>query len=81
MCFEGMEESGSEGLDDLIMQEAKGFFKTADCVCISDNCKLAVWFYSRLARNHQTLFDLRTSRHFLLQMYVDGINFYDYSDD
>jgi acetylornithine deacetylase/succinyl-diaminopimelate desuccinylase-like protein len=45
MCFEGMEESGSEGtffnitigLDDLIHAETNGFFKTADCVCISDN--------------------------------------------
>ncbi len=37
MCFEGMEESGSEGLDDLIVAEAEGFFKSADCVCISDN--------------------------------------------
>jgi Cys-Gly metallodipeptidase DUG1 len=37
MCFEGMEESGSEGLDDLIYKEAQGFFKTADVVCISDN--------------------------------------------
>ena len=37
MCFEGMEESGSEGLDDLIFKEAHGFFKDADCVCISDN--------------------------------------------
>ena len=37
MCFEGMEESGSEGLDDIIKKEAAGFFKTADCVCISDN--------------------------------------------
>jgi len=37
MCFEGMEENGSEGLDDLIAAEAKGFFKDADVVCISDN--------------------------------------------
>ncbi|PHH76690.1 hypothetical protein CDD80_1328 [Ophiocordyceps camponoti-rufipedis] len=37
MCFEGMEESGSEGLDDLIMAEAKKFFADADAVCISDN--------------------------------------------
>ncbi|KAJ3390888.1 hypothetical protein HDU92_000248 [Lobulomyces angularis] len=37
MCFEGMEESGSEGLDDLIHSESTKFFKTADCVCISDN--------------------------------------------
>ncbi|KAK5987475.1 Cys-Gly metallodipeptidase dug1 [Cladobotryum mycophilum] len=37
MCFEGMEEYGSEGLDDLIKAEAKGFFADADAVCISDN--------------------------------------------
>lgn len=37
MCFEGMEEYGSEGLDDFIAQEAKGYFKDADAVCISDN--------------------------------------------
>ena len=37
LCFEGMEESGSEGLDDIIFKEAKGFFKDVDCVCISDN--------------------------------------------
>ncbi|KAI9219725.1 hypothetical protein BC828DRAFT_349041 [Blastocladiella britannica] len=36
-CFEGMEENGSEGLDELIIQEAKGYFKAADAVCISDN--------------------------------------------
>lgn len=37
MCFEGMEENGSEGLDELIGEEAKKFFKDADVVCISDN--------------------------------------------
>jgi Cys-Gly metallodipeptidase DUG1 len=37
MCFEGMEEYGSEGLDDLINAEAKNYFKDADAVCISDN--------------------------------------------
>ncbi|KAI8913618.1 hypothetical protein EDD86DRAFT_187496 [Gorgonomyces haynaldii] len=37
MCFEGMEESGSEGLDAIIFQEADKFFKDTDCVCISDN--------------------------------------------
>lgn len=36
-CFEGMEEYGSEGLDDLIVAEADKFFKDADAVCISDN--------------------------------------------
>lgn len=36
-CFEGMEESGSEGLDELIAAEAKSptsWFKGVDCVCI-----------------------------------------------
>ncbi|KZT21836.1 CNDP dipeptidase [Neolentinus lepideus HHB14362 ss-1] len=40
-CFEGMEESGSEGLDELILGEVKkekeGWFYGVDCVCISDN--------------------------------------------
>ncbi|CCM05748.1 uncharacterized protein FIBRA_07980 [Fibroporia radiculosa] len=40
-CFEGMEESGSEGLDELITSEAAkgkdGWFGGVDCVCISDN--------------------------------------------
>ncbi|GMM33069.1 metallodipeptidase [Saccharomycopsis crataegensis] len=36
-CFEGMEESGSIGLDDLIAQEAETYFKGVDAVCISDN--------------------------------------------
>lgn len=40
MCFEGMEESGSEGLDELIEREKDQFFKGVDCACISDNyCK------------------------------------------
>lgn len=34
--FEGMEESGSEGLDDLL-NARKDFFKDVDYVCISDN--------------------------------------------
>ena len=39
MCFEGMEEYGSEGLDEFIEKEAQpgGFFEKADAVCISDN--------------------------------------------
>lgn len=36
-CFEGMEEYGSEGLDDLIRAEARAYFGDVDCVCISDN--------------------------------------------
>lgn len=37
VCFEGMEESGSLGLDELIAKEAKQYFKGVDTVCISDN--------------------------------------------
>uniref|UniRef100_UPI00398F5B77 cytosolic non-specific dipeptidase n=1 Tax=Pristiophorus japonicus TaxID=55135 RepID=UPI00398F5B77 len=36
-CFEGMEESGSEGLNDLIYSRKDTFFKGVDFVCISDN--------------------------------------------
>ncbi|KAJ1934393.1 hypothetical protein EC988_008825, partial [Linderina pennispora] len=36
-CFEGMEESGSEGLDEIIVEEADKWFKGTDVVCISDN--------------------------------------------
>ncbi|CAG8623810.1 9488_t:CDS:10 [Paraglomus occultum] len=42
MCFEGMEENGSEGLDDLIQQEADKYFKGVDAVCISDNYWLGI---------------------------------------
>lgn len=35
--FEGMEESGSEGLDELIHSKKDTFFKPVDYVCISDN--------------------------------------------
>lgn len=35
--FEGMEESGSEGLDELLMAEKDKFLKGTDFVCISDN--------------------------------------------
>ncbi|KAI9318932.1 hypothetical protein BX666DRAFT_1921220 [Dichotomocladium elegans] len=36
-CLEGMEESGSEGLEKVICEEANGYFSDVDCVCISDN--------------------------------------------
>lgn len=36
-CFEGMEESGSVGLDDLIVREKDGFLAGCDAICISDN--------------------------------------------
>ncbi|KAK5164898.1 uncharacterized protein LTR77_009562 [Saxophila tyrrhenica] len=39
MCFEGMEEYGSEGLDDFIIAECKPgkYFADVDATCISDN--------------------------------------------
>lgn len=37
VCFEGMEESGSLGLDKLVEKEATGYFKGVDQVTISDN--------------------------------------------
>jgi len=36
-CFEGMEESGSEGLEELIFEQKDKFLKDVDYVCISDN--------------------------------------------
>ena len=35
-CFEGMEESGSEGLDELVRKESQpgGWFDGVDAVCI-----------------------------------------------
>ncbi|KAJ7762208.1 hypothetical protein B0H16DRAFT_1248066, partial [Mycena metata] len=36
-CFEGMEENGSEGLDELVEREREGWFGGVDCMCISDN--------------------------------------------
>ena len=36
-CFEGMEESGSLGLDELVEREANDYFKNVSSVCISDN--------------------------------------------
>ncbi|KAF8966547.1 hypothetical protein BDZ97DRAFT_1903667 [Flammula alnicola] len=38
-CLEGMEESGSDGLDDLVRRESVkgGYFDGVDCVCISDS--------------------------------------------
>lgn len=36
-CFEGMEESGSLGLEELVKAEKDKYFKGVDAVCISDN--------------------------------------------
>lgn len=35
--FEGMEESGSVGLDELLIQKKESFLKDVDYVCISDS--------------------------------------------
>ncbi|CAN0154130.1 unnamed protein product [Lampetra planeri] len=37
LCLEGMEESGSIGLGELIAERGKSFFGNVDCVCISDS--------------------------------------------
>ena len=37
MIFEGMEESGSEGLEELVVAESTKFLSNVDAVCISDN--------------------------------------------
>lgn len=36
-CFEGMEEYGSQGLEEFVLAEGKNYFKDTDAVCISDN--------------------------------------------
>ncbi|XP_030645064.1 cytosolic non-specific dipeptidase-like isoform X2 [Chanos chanos] len=36
-CFEGMEETDSHGLDELVFSRKDTFFKDVDYVCISDN--------------------------------------------
>lgn len=35
-CFEGMEESSSVGLDDLVRKHKGDFFQGTDAICISD---------------------------------------------
>lgn len=34
MCFEGMEESGSNGLEEVVVAESKKLFSNVDAVCI-----------------------------------------------
>lgn len=59
--FEGMEESGSEGLDDLIMSEKNNFLKDVDYVVISDN----YW----LGKNHPCLtYGLRGVCYFFIEV-------------
>lgn len=74
-CFEGMEESGSEGLEELVIKEAKGEFADVDAVCISDNYWLVSRFASpdslkqltfSFAGNHHALPYLRAARPLVL---------------
>ena len=43
-CFEGMEESGSEGLDELVQKESQpgGWFHGVDAVCIVCDSHLTI---------------------------------------
>ena len=61
-CFEGMEESGSLKLDELIKKEANGYFKGVDAVCISDNYwlgtkKPVVTYGLRGCNDYQTIIE------------------------
>ena len=52
-CLEGMEESGSEGLDPLIFDEASKYFKDVDAVCISDSAYMAIYCHRKAGRSNQ----------------------------
>ena len=58
-CFEGMEESGSEGLDEFIVSEVKkenSWFKGVDAVCIVSSTVLG----TNLERlSDQSLFNMQ----------------------
>lgn len=61
ICMEGQEESGSEGLEELVKKEAKQYFKNVDYWCISDN----YW----LGPNHPCLtYGLRGLSYFTLEV-------------
>ena len=62
-CFEGMEESGSEGLDQMLFDRANTkFMKEVDYCCISDN----YW----LGKNKPCLtYGLRGVCYFLIEVF------------
>ena len=74
-CFEGMEENGSEGLDELIVKEKDKFFKGVDAVCIvrfspslrDTAVDRAHLVRQLLAQHPHAVLDLWPSRHFVLQ--------------
>ena len=47
MCFEGMEENGSDNLDKFIESEKDKFFAGADYMCISGELRFAFHFVAR----------------------------------
>jgi len=47
MCFEGMEENGSDNLDKFIESEKDKFFAGADCMCISGELRFVFHFVTR----------------------------------
>ena len=74
MCFEGMEENGSDGLDKFIASEKGKFFTDIDCMCISGQLDIVgssetadIPQRQLLARHEDALLDLRSEGHQLLR--------------
>jgi Cys-Gly metallodipeptidase DUG1 len=73
MCFEGMEENGSENLDKFIESEKDKFFAGVDCMCISGEPYRAHLMQHQLTHRQllagyqDPLFDLRSARRQLLR--------------
>jgi hypothetical protein len=72
--FEGMEESGSEKLDEFIESEKDKFFAGVDCMCISGKPSLQVsearlWLTHRqlLAGYQDSMLDIRSPWYQLLR--------------
>lgn len=65
MCFEGMEESGSEGLEEFIAQEAKGCLAGIDATTIVDN-------YWLVARKPVLTYGLRGISYFNIRISGPG---------
>lgn len=63
-CLEGMEESGSVGLDELIAQEKDSFLAGTDAICISDN----YWLGNKPCLTH----GLRGVQYFMLTVEGPG---------
>lgn len=59
ICFEGLEEDGSQGLDELIATEvakgAEGWFHGVDCVCIVCYFSISGIFYPATLSRSRTI--------------------------